>query len=84
MTHQADQHKTEQAPKNDFHTLPVEDKKSGTTPAVLVGTPGLNNDGVVTTQAGPVIPGEQLAGVPIKSSEDLDQRADALNKPKPN
>ncbi|KAA1085459.1 hypothetical protein PGT21_007933 [Puccinia graminis f. sp. tritici] len=84
MTHQSEQHKTQQVPKNDFHTLPIkDDKESGSTPSVLVGNPGLKDGGVVTTQAGPVIPDSQLAGVPVKSSAELDQQAQALNNPKP-
>ncbi|KAI9620739.1 hypothetical protein H4Q26_013408 [Puccinia striiformis f. sp. tritici PST-130] len=43
----------------------------------------LPNGETVTTLPGPVIPGDQLAGQPVKSSDELDQRANALNNPKP-
>ncbi|KAA1068055.1 hypothetical protein PGTUg99_006825 [Puccinia graminis f. sp. tritici] len=49
MTHQSEQHKTQEVPKNDFHTLPIkDDKESGSTPSVLVGNPGLKDGGVVS------------------------------------
>ncbi|KAH9444903.1 hypothetical protein MJO28_013044 [Puccinia striiformis f. sp. tritici] len=84
MSNQTEQAKAQGVPNNQFHTLPIEDKKgSETTPALLTGNPGLKDGETVTTLPGPVIPGDQLAGQPVKSSDELDQRANALNNPKP-
>ncbi|PLW12896.1 hypothetical protein PCANC_09783 [Puccinia coronata f. sp. avenae] len=79
MSVQAD---TQKGPNNEFHILPVVDPKPDETPSLLAGNPGLQDGGaVVTTQPGPVIIGDQLSGVPVKSSEELDQQAALLNKP---
>ncbi|POV96640.1 hypothetical protein PSTT_15527 [Puccinia striiformis] len=76
MSNQTEQAKAQGVPNNQFHTLPNHAR-------LIDGEPGLKDGETVTTLPGPVIPGDQLAGQPVKSSDELDQRANALNNPKP-
>lgn len=72
-------------PNDQFRIQPIEDKGTGTMPSQLTSGNSLTGQPPVVTQPGPVILGEpnSLDGTKVESSEELDQRAAALNQPQP-